>query len=102
MIQITDIIAELLRAANEVETLGATQISRLLDRSIDTIRDMRQQIGVEQNRLSRDVVIYLQTASARARGLPPDQAKDALLDAADTIRTLKMVLDAKYNRIKEP
>ncbi|KQV32893.1 hypothetical protein [Rhizobium sp. Root1204] len=91
----TDFIAELVRAANEVNLLAAIEVSRLLDRSVDTIRDMREQIGVEQSALGRDVAIYLQTASARAKGLPDDQARDALLDAAETIRTLKIVLDAK-------
>ncbi|MDQ0323475.1 hypothetical protein QO002_005681 [Pararhizobium capsulatum DSM 1112] len=38
----------------------------------------------------------------QSKGLPPDEAKDALLDAADTISTFKMVSDATYNRIKEP
>lgn len=38
-------ISELIRAANEVEKLTPNEISRLLDRSVDTIRDMREQAG---------------------------------------------------------
>ncbi|CAN7665815.1 hypothetical protein LJR098_002000 [Rhizobium sp. LjRoot98] len=91
----TDFIAELIKAANELDRLPTFEVSCLLDRSVDTIRDMREQTGVEQSALGRDVVIYLQTSSARAKGLPEDQARDALLDAAETIQTLKMVLDAK-------
>ncbi|KQV39901.1 MULTISPECIES: hypothetical protein [unclassified Rhizobium] len=91
----TDFISELMRAANEVHLLTTSEVSRLLDRAVDTIRDLRGQIGVKENSLGRDVVVYLQTASARAKWLPLDQAKDALLDAASTIRTLKIVLDAK-------
>lgn len=88
-------IAELIKAANELDRLATFEVSCLLDRSVDTIRDMREQTGVEQSALGRDVVIYLQTSSARAKGLPEDQARDALLDAAETIQTLKMMLDAK-------
>ncbi|MDQ0323972.1 hypothetical protein QO002_006179 [Pararhizobium capsulatum DSM 1112] len=95
MTHTTEFIAELIRAVNEVDRLTAREVSRLLDRSIDTIRDMRGHIGPEETALGRDVVIYLRTASARARWLPVDQAKDALLDAATTIRTLKIELDAK-------
>ncbi|MDQ0320007.1 hypothetical protein QO002_002145 [Pararhizobium capsulatum DSM 1112] len=95
MTHTTDLIPELIRAANDADRLTAREVSRLLDQSIDTIRDMRGHIGPEETALGRDVVIYLRTASARARWLPVDQAKDALLDAATTIRMLKIVLDSK-------
>ncbi|KQV34450.1 MULTISPECIES: hypothetical protein [unclassified Rhizobium] len=91
----TSFVSELVRAANEVHLLTTSEVSRLLDRAVDTIRDLRGQVGVKENSLGRDVVVYLQTASARAKWLPLDQAKDALLDAANTIRTLKIVLDSK-------
>ncbi|ASP93497.1 hypothetical protein [Sinorhizobium meliloti] len=85
----TAFIAELIRAANETDKHSPYEISRLLDRSIDTIRDMRT------SHRSRDVVIDLQVASARARGPSAAEIRDVLLDAADIIRTLKIVLDGK-------
>ncbi|AEH82564.1 hypothetical protein [Sinorhizobium meliloti] len=91
----TAFIAELIRAANETDKLSPYEISRLLDRSIDTIRDMRRQTGIAGSHRSRDVVIDLQVASARARGLSAAEIRDVLLDAADIIRTLKIVLDGK-------
>ncbi|MGY5795557.1 hypothetical protein ACXHXM_36210 len=39
MTSATDFIAELIRAANETDTLTVHEISRLLDRSIDSERD---------------------------------------------------------------
>lgn len=91
----TAFIAELIRAANEVERLTYYQISRLLDRSVDTIRDMRRQTAIASGHRARDVVIDLQLASARARDLSPAETRDILLDAADIIRMLKILLDGK-------
>ncbi|WP_234838013.1 hypothetical protein [Sinorhizobium meliloti] len=83
----TAFIAELIRAANEVERLASYQISRLLDRSVDAIREMRRKTGIVGHH-ARDVEINLQLASARARDLSTAEARDVLLDAADILRTL--------------
>ncbi|MGG7539828.1 hypothetical protein [Rhizobium sp. Nf11,1] len=89
----TDFIAELIRAANGVEKLTHYEVSRLLDRSIDTIRDMRRQTSVAGIHSARDVLIDLRLCSERVRDLPPEQVRDALIDAADVLRSLKIVLD---------
>ncbi|WP_037435645.1 hypothetical protein [Sinorhizobium fredii] len=89
----TDFIAELIRAANGVEELTHYEVSRLLDRSIDTIRDMRRQTGVAGIHSARDVLIDLRLSSERARDLSAEQVRDALIDAADVLRSLKIVLD---------
>ncbi|PLT98093.1 hypothetical protein BMJ34_15880 [Sinorhizobium medicae] len=88
----TAFIAELIRAANEVERLTPYEISRLLDHSVDTIREMRRQTGIAGSHCAGDVVIDLQVASARARDLLPAETRDVLLDAADVIRTFKIVV----------
>ncbi|MDX1054375.1 hypothetical protein GOL41_32830 [Sinorhizobium medicae] len=85
----TAFIAELIRAASEVERLTYYQISRLLDRSVDTIREMRRKTGIVGGHHARDVLINLQLASARARDLSTAEARDVLLDAAEILRTLK-------------
>ncbi|MCA1371121.1 hypothetical protein I6F15_27690 [Bradyrhizobium sp. BRP14] len=89
----TNFIAELIRAANEPNKLTAHEISRLLDRSIDTIRDMREQSCTAGSHSAKDVLIGLRVASERARDLSAEEIRDALVDAADVIRTLKIVLD---------
>ncbi len=67
----TDFISELVRAANEPEKLSPYEVSRFLDRSIDTIRDMRKQTGIAGIHGVKDVLIDLRVASERARDLPP-------------------------------
>lgn len=42
----TDFIAELIRAANEADKLTPFEVRRLLNRSVATIRDMREQTGI--------------------------------------------------------
>lgn len=91
----TNFISELIRAANEPERLSPYEVSRLLDRSIDTIRDMREQTGIAGSHGAKDVLIDLRGASERARDLSAADIRDALVDAADVIRTLKIVLDGK-------
>jgi hypothetical protein len=92
MSQTTAFIAELIRAANEVEKLTPGEVSRLLDRAADTIRDMRDQVGVASNWRAKDVVIDLGIASARVRDLSMDDIRDTLIDAADVIRALRIIL----------
>ena len=94
MSSIPAFISELIRAANEVEKLTPHEMSRLLDRSVDTIRDMRERIG-NVGRRGRDVLIDLQVASSHARDLSPEDARDTLLDAADLIRALRIMQDDK-------
>ncbi|MGF6175294.1 hypothetical protein ABIE33_003602 [Ensifer sp. 4252] len=91
MSSIPAFISELIRAANEIEKLTAHEISRPLDRSVDTIREMREQTPRVDRRRARDVLIDLQVASSRARDLSPEDARDTLLDAADMIRALRIM-----------
>ncbi|KEQ02281.1 hypothetical protein [Pseudorhizobium pelagicum] len=93
----TDFIAELVRAANEVEKLSAYEKVRLLDRAVTTIRDMREQVGIPSSGTDADAVVDLQmTRVAFARGKRTgDHVRAALLDAADMIRTLRIVSDTE-------
>lgn len=43
-------ISELIRSANETGRLQAAEKKRLLERAVHTIRDMREQIGVEPDK----------------------------------------------------
>jgi hypothetical protein len=96
----TDFIAELVRAANEVGKLAPLEKGRLLQRSIVIIRDSREQVGIRSSRTAADAVIDLQTVAASIDRRSDDQVKTALLDAADMIRTLKILLDAKDEVLK--
>ncbi|CDN58486.1 Hypothetical protein RG1141_PB01380 (plasmid) [Neorhizobium galegae bv. officinalis bv. officinalis str. HAMBI 1141] len=89
----TDFIAELVRAANEVEKLQGEEARRLLNRAITTIRDMRETIGIPGGHTAADAVIDLQTAAVALGNRSHEQIKTALLDAASMIRDLHIVLD---------
>ncbi|WP_336621036.1 MULTISPECIES: hypothetical protein [unclassified Sinorhizobium] len=92
-----DFIAELIRAANEADRLSAFEVKRLINRSIATIRDMREEVGILSSNRAKDVVIDLQVAAARADGLSATEIRDILIDAAEVIRTLKIVLDGSVD-----
>ncbi|MFN7023698.1 MAG: hypothetical protein ACK4QP_04120 [Pseudorhizobium sp.] len=91
----TDFIAELVRAANEVDLLTGREKRRLLERSVTAIRDMREAIGIRRSGTGDDAVIDIQTVEVLlTQGQATDeQVKAALLDAAGMIRDLHIVLD---------
>lgn len=91
----TDFIAELIRAANEVEKLTDYERQRLFERAITTIRSMRETIGIPSAQADADKVVELQVLvvarAVHAEG--PSVAREALLTAAGMIRDLHIVLD---------
>lgn len=95
MTRTTDFVAELFRAAND-DRLNAFEKKRLLDRALNTIRDLREQVGIDPSKTEPDVVIDLQTvAGSIPLGKASDaQVKVALLDAAEMIRVIRIMLDA--------
>ena len=90
----TDFIAELIRAANFPDKLTEHDRRRLTDRAARTIREMRLQTGVRPGR-GKDALYYLEVDALRAEVGSPEDIKKVLLEMADMIRTLKIVLDAK-------
>lgn len=101
MIALTGFISELVRAANEIGRLDNFQRRRLLDRAVTTIRDGREQVCIPASKNTADAVIDLQTIAASIDRRSDEQVKAALLDAADMIRTLKIVLDAKEEVLRD-
>ncbi|PDT50834.1 MULTISPECIES: hypothetical protein [Sinorhizobium] len=51
--------------------------------------------GIRGSNRAKDVLIDLHQASAKSDRLAPNEIRDALIDAADVIRTLKIALDGK-------
>lgn len=66
--------------ANEVDQLTHYEIRRLLDRSIDAIRDMREQTGTSETHRARDVLIDFRISSERARDLSAEEVRDMHFD----------------------
>ncbi|AGB73936.1 MULTISPECIES: hypothetical protein [Rhizobium] len=88
----TDFIADLVRAANGVEKLSAHQVSDLLDRSVDTIRQLRQELGIVPVP-GKDALIFIRTVSAGAARMSQAEWHHGLLHAAEMIRDLHIVRD---------
>ncbi len=91
----TAFVSELIWAANQAPNLTAFEKRRLLERAVATIRDMRDQVGIPESTTEADPVIDLQTTAAAIERRTHDQVMAALLDAADMIRTLRILLDGK-------
>ena len=91
----TDFITELYRAANEVRKLTPFERRRLLERAVATIRAGQEQVGGQPDLLKHEKVAALQTVAESIASAPEVIVGHALLEGADMIRTLKIVLDAK-------
>jgi hypothetical protein len=89
-----NIVSELLRAANVIEALPASEVRQLLHRSIVAIRNMRQDVGIPAIGTSKDAIIGLADVAARAETSSDGELRGALLDAADMIRTLRVVVQS--------
>jgi hypothetical protein len=89
----TAFVSELIWAANQAPNLTAFEKRRLLERAVITIRDMREQAGIPSSNTEADAVIDLQMTAAAIDNRTDTQIRAALLDAADMIRTLRILLD---------
>lgn len=90
-------ISELIRDANQIEKLGDFEKRRMLERAVAIIREMREQAGTRGGSNKADMMIDLRTTTAALTlGKRSDQeVSEAMLDAAEAIRILKIVLDGK-------
>jgi hypothetical protein len=92
-------LAELIRAANEIERLELQEKSRLLQHSASTIRELREAIAITEAPLNDagagDIVHDLLELSERVHELVADEVALALLDAAADIRTLQRLIEGQ-------
>ncbi|MBB4275279.1 hypothetical protein [Rhizobium mongolense] len=88
-----DFIAEIIRAANRVERLGNAEKRRLLQRAVVTISKLRERTGIPSSDTNHDAVFDLQAIEVTVDRRKTGEIKQALLMAADMIRTLHIVLD---------
>ncbi|SCW82121.1 hypothetical protein SAMN02927900_05287 [Rhizobium mongolense subsp. loessense] len=94
MTSTNDFIAEIIRAANRVERLGDTEKRRLLQRAVVTISKLRERSGIPSSNTNHDAVFALQAIEVTVERREAGEIKQALLMAADVIRTLHIVLDS--------
>jgi hypothetical protein len=96
------LIPDLIRAANRVSTLTVLERGRLIGRSIVAIRDLTGAARIADNPLTFDETIILQVAAATIDRLPDEAVKATFLKAAESLRYLKMILDAGREDCKSP
>ncbi|QDG94604.1 hypothetical protein NIBR502774_18980 (plasmid) [Rhizobium sp. NIBRBAC000502774] len=82
------LITELEQAAAEANNLAPFEVSELLDRAADMLRELRK--PKPEDPVSHSMIIYLHTVSASAKRRSEDEIVHALLDAAEAIRVLLM------------
>lgn len=87
-------VAELVRAANEVDRLTAGEIESLLLRAISTVRDLRERAGIPGSGTEHDAIDRLDIASKGAAQLSQANISASLREAADMIPTLWIVIDS--------
>lgn len=88
----TDLISELVRAANQVDKVTFFEVGRLLDRAERTITDLRDRVGIVPIK-SRDAMLAIQTVAECAAMVSRADWRATLLQAAEMIRDLHIVFD---------
>ncbi|MDM9648257.1 hypothetical protein [Rhizobium sp. S163] len=94
MSSVPSFVSELVRAANEVDRLNAHESEHLLLRAVTTIRDLREIIGIPVYGTELDAVIKLNALASATGQAAMQEIRDGLLEAADMVRTLWIVVDS--------
>ncbi|ANL10293.1 hypothetical protein AMJ96_CH02645 [Rhizobium sp. N113] len=81
-------VAELVRAANEIDKITPLEVTRLLHRAIVTIRDLRESMGITGSGTTADEIIGLYDAATDSEAPAGAARAAALLKAAHILRTL--------------
>lgn len=89
----TNFVSELVRAANEVEKLSISEIRLLINRAIVAIRDLCELAGLPGGGTATDAIIGLRSVASSAGPRSGPELAAALLQAAEMIRTLWIVVD---------
>ena len=90
----TAFVAELIRAANQVEKLTDHEIKSLLFRSIVTARDLRETVGIPGSGTPEDAVVRLYDVATGVEHVGQEDRASALLESAGLIRDLRIVVES--------
>ena len=88
-----DVVARLVRAANQTDKIGAIEVRRLLDHAVSKITELRQAANIVPIK-GRDALIYIQTVAAGADRVPAEEWHHGLLHAAEMLRDLHIVVES--------
>ncbi|WP_281978559.1 hypothetical protein [Pseudorhizobium flavum] len=94
----TDFIAELIRAANEIDALTPSERVRLIERAAATIQAQRDLLAMRERvvPLSFDVTANLDEMKHLAPELPELLSAVVMLKCADEIRRLRILLETGH------
>jgi hypothetical protein len=90
----TAFVAELIRAANQIDKLTDHEVQSLLFRSIVTARDLRESVGIPGSGTPEDAVVRLYDVATDIDQVDPAARTGALLEAAGLIRDLRIVVES--------
>lgn len=92
----TDLISKLVRAANRIRKIKSKERAQLVEDGIRLIKQMRMETGTRDPMpLDKDGIRFIDVAALLSEEGSEEEAKAILLRIADTIRVLKIALDAK-------
>lgn len=93
----TEFIAELVRAANETQSLSLLERRHLFARAVTAIRGLAEKVGTPsvQNAAGEIIDLQVRLATLGAQADTPEQVRDVLLLAARMIRELRISLDGE-------
>jgi hypothetical protein len=98
---ISEMIAELIRAADEVQRFSNDYKRSLLLRAYSAILNGREEVGFHPSKSRSDTAIDLFAGSEMINQLTDDYIRGLLLDAAHMLRIIKIVLDARDASLTE-
>ncbi|WP_245494051.1 hypothetical protein [Rhizobium leguminosarum] len=87
-------VAELVRAANEVDRLTAREIESLLPRAMTTVRDLHEQAGIPGSGTDDDAIVRLDIVAKGVVTFSQANISASLREAADLVRTLWIIGDS--------
>ncbi|MCQ4629908.1 hypothetical protein GB927_007685 [Shinella sp. CPCC 100929] len=86
-------VAELVKAANGSAKMTEDEARRLLGRAYVTIVEAREQLSTHRDQPTASTAISLASATGLVGALSDQDVRALLLDAAEMIRTMKILLD---------
>lgn len=92
--QVAELIANLIRAANEIDRKSTAEVSQLLYKAIVEIVDLRQRAGIPGTGTRHDAIIHLRDIANEQASPTSHERSGALLEAADMLRTLRVLIDS--------
>jgi hypothetical protein len=98
------VLNELVRAANRVPLLGDPEKQRLLDLAAYTLKEGRRRVAFSEPENDWDLdepTFRWRVMSIAVHEHSDDEVQAALLEAAELIRELKIILDAKAEVLGE-